>query len=201
MKLQINFETRIITLQVQGLEPCAFKLWVVNCIQPVQPHDEVDLVALAAEVGQRPVDHVLALRGAVDGDQHVPARDGEAAHQNLLVGPLVVGGGFSGGEGDLLECGVEYGRGGRGEGCQLLFTLVCFDVKVLGGKNCEIYPLPAQCSKAQLTTWPCWRCFGFVWMGWMWLSLLASPGLGQIKTKKEKLGGGGGGDTRSYYAL
>ena len=71
--------------------------------------DEVDLVARLDEVGERPVDHVLALRRAIDGDVHVVVGDGEV-HLHFLVGTLVEGaGGFRGGGGDLRGGGREQG--------------------------------------------------------------------------------------------
>ena len=36
--------------------------------------EDVDLVPLPAEVGKRPVDHVLGLRGPVDGKEHLTQR-------------------------------------------------------------------------------------------------------------------------------
>lgn len=61
--------------------------------------DEVDLVSFPAKVRQRPVDHVLALRGAVDGDEHVPAGNGRV-RLRLLIGALLIAG-VGGGEVDL----------------------------------------------------------------------------------------------------
>ena len=49
--------------------------------------DEVDLVALSAEVGQRPVHHVFALRRAVDGDEDLPGGGVEEL-------PRILGGGL-----------------------------------------------------------------------------------------------------------
>lgn len=84
--------------------------------------DQVDLVAIPAKVGERPVNHVLALRGAVDGDEDLTLGNGKV-DLHLFLGTLVGVARLGGGGGDLRGSVERKENGEGGVECQFFGAL------------------------------------------------------------------------------